>query len=187
GEPDTNYFPEVSSFANLQPRIAALFRDWVTDQNPDGAGIWLNTSLPSRVVVTWKRMRPYGEGGEVPLLHPSTFQVVLFADGRVQIGYDGVLTRDGIVGITPGGEATVARGALVTQVVFPVGGYTFPALVEPPYQVWYGVPLGATSLTVQADVTDNQGLTATATRTVPVAPDPPPTVALTDPPAGATL
>jgi hypothetical protein len=191
GQSDNTCCTDVTGILQNAPRIAPKFRDWFTQQDPDGAGIWVNTSLPDRVVITWKNMIPFGGGGEAivagapgkatspvsalvgppapqptlllagaaaastpdqPCDHPqsetacspappdapgapvalptvtlpsatpaaaatpapdaglpgelptSTFQVVLHADGRIQIGYDGAFLRDAIVGMTPGGD-----------------------------------------------------------------------------------
>ncbi len=66
------------------------------------------------MVVTWNRLPQFGEGGD------NTFQAILFADGRLQFGYNG-LTADGFgvgfssdtldiaVGSSPGGSPPVTR------------------------------------------------------------------------------
>src|SRR5262249_24502679 len=186
GAGDTNFFPDVTIFASGQPRVAALFRDWVTDQDPAGAGIYYNASLPDRVIVTWKQMRPFGEGGgggggEELLaaaapdgIHRATFQVVLFADGRVQIGYDGVLTRDGIVGISAGGETAVPQELdFSSSPAIAVDGLTAP------YQHFLGFPDRPFDLdhTLLAFDPDGQGGYGGIVQ-VPIAP---PTVAITSP------
>src|SRR5262249_32461684 len=139
GSPDGHGRPDVGTFANLQPRIAPLFRDWQIDFDTHKAAIYRHPALAGRggrMVVSWEvRRQPGGwsdgggsfvtpaapagaeqsakaqaagraprisgvtEGGDTPISH---FQVVLFADGRIQFGYDGVPERTGIVGLTPG-------------------------------------------------------------------------------------
>jgi protocatechuate 3,4-dioxygenase beta subunit len=278
GAPDTNYGNDLDTFAQLAPRIAPKFRDWVTDQDPDGAGVYVNTALPDRVVVTWKNMRRYGGGGpalstpgkplpahatalatptsvtpeastatppaasapatrpdlaavaagatfatapplfpEAPSALPeaasaapapaaaaahapdarlagpptSTFQVVLYADGRVQIGYDGAFVRDAVVGLTPGGAGGGGPDA---------GG--FPANLQPydfstspaiavdsntaPFEQFLGFPDSPFDLDHTFLVFDPDGLggyTGTVQAPVPA----PPTVAITSPVVGDLL
>jgi hypothetical protein len=73
--------------------------------NPD-SGVYVNDDLPGRFVVTWYRTTPDGGGGgEATLMaagagtagvtaldisHTITAQIVLYADGRIQYGYQGV-------------------------------------------------------------------------------------------------
>lgn len=70
----------------------------------------------------------------------------------------------------------------IAQIVFTVNGETLP-----PYYPYYVIPMGTTSLTVEATATDNLGHTASTTRTVNVVPDPPPTITLMSPAEGAGL
>ena len=56
-----------------------------------------------------------------------------------------------------------------------------------PFNSFYTVPFGITSLTVEARATDNLGRSTTATRTVSVVPDPLPTISITSPAAGTQL
>jgi hypothetical protein len=243
-------------------------------EEPEGAA---PESVPGVAV------QPAPEAGLIGEDPTSTFQLVLYADGRIQFGYDGAYLRDAIVGMTPGGdgggspeaagvpaneqaydfssEPAIAVDAntapyeafygfpdspfdldhtflafdpdgaagytgivqvptpeaptvevvspqvgdlliegqwinvladanddvLVAQVVFTIDGNVYEPIVEPPYEVGYELPLGATSVTIQVTATDNQGLTATTSVTLGVSPDPVPTVTLTAPPAGTTL
>ena len=77
------------------PRIAALFRDLNPPQSLQGVLVFAEAS---RVVVTWAAV-PDFEG-----TFSQTFQVRLYADGRVEIAYNGVATSAAVVGISPGGD-----------------------------------------------------------------------------------
>jgi hypothetical protein len=60
----------------------------VTDAGltPDpAAGFYVNTSVPGRAVFTWYKQFTYDSG---PIL--NTVQIILFADGKMQLGYQGV-------------------------------------------------------------------------------------------------
>jgi Bacterial Ig domain/PKD domain len=84
--------------------------------------------------------------------------------------------------------ATVMQGAMITisatatdngridAVMLTVNGVTVLSTTTPPYSTSVSVPLGLTSLTIQATATDNFGQTAMALRTVQVIPDPQTTV-----------
>ncbi len=83
-------------------------------------------------------------------------------------------------------QAQAADNVRVAQVVWTVNGVAQPPLVNPPYQRIITVPLDITSLSILATATDDAGQSTTASRTVTVLPDPPPTVVITAPPAGTT-
>jgi hypothetical protein len=63
--------------------------------------LYFNDQLPGRFVVTWNQVPEYALGGS------NTAQLALFADGRIQMGYNGVTSDDAVVGIAPadGGPA----------------------------------------------------------------------------------
>jgi hypothetical protein len=75
----------------------------------------------------------------------------------------------------------------VDQVRFALNGVESLPVTTPPYSQGQRVPIGITSLTLQATATDNFGQTATATRTFAVLENQPPTVTLTSPAEGAQL
>lgn len=76
----------------------------------------------------------------------------------------------------------------VESVVFTVNGETIGGGVESfGTGSCYFVPTGATSLVIVATATDDFGHTASATRTVSVVPDPPPTANIVSPLEGAQL
>ncbi len=77
------------------PRIAPLFRDLNPAQSGQGVFVLVEAS---RVVVTWAAVPDYGD------TYPQTFQVRLYADGRVEFAYSGVATDAALVGISPGGD-----------------------------------------------------------------------------------
>jgi hypothetical protein len=47
------------------------------------SGLYVNDLLPGRFVVTWFRQSTFYSG-------PNTVQIILFADGRIQFGYNGI-------------------------------------------------------------------------------------------------
>lgn len=97
---ESDYTETVGEFLNIQPRIAAFWDDIEPDSTLGDAasGLYINDQLPGRFVVTWLRQLEYNQ---VP--GPSTIQVILFSDGRIQLGYQGVSSLDAIVGLSPGG------------------------------------------------------------------------------------
>jgi uncharacterized protein (TIGR03437 family) len=78
------------------PRIAGLFRDLDPSRSAEGVRLLLETS---RVVVSWSRVPEYRDIGTGPL---QTFQIRLFPDGRIEFAYDGISSREAVVGISPG-------------------------------------------------------------------------------------
>ena len=60
-----------------------------------GAGVFVRQAA-DRLVVTWNRIPEFGS------LNSNTFQVVLFADGRIRFTYVEMSALDGLVGIAPG-------------------------------------------------------------------------------------
>lgn len=64
------------------------------DPNNPASGVYVNDALPGRFVITWYRQTTFSrEGGAGAPLDPSntiTMQMILFADGRLQLGYQGV-------------------------------------------------------------------------------------------------
>lgn len=78
-----------------QPLIATFWDDLDARGIP-GAGIYYNGSLPGRAVFTWLNLPEYGDGGS------TTVQLVLYSDGRFQMGYSGVTALDAVVGVSPG-------------------------------------------------------------------------------------
>lgn len=78
------------------PRISALFRDL----DPSNATGGVRTSIaPDAFVVTWDRVPEYRDFGKGPL---QSFQIRLFADGRIHIAWSDISTQEAVVGIAPG-------------------------------------------------------------------------------------
>lgn len=78
------------------PRIAALFMD-LDPSNSAQAVTFL--AERDRVVVSWNEVPQYKSfGGGLP----QTFQIRLFAGGRIEFAYNGVHTLSASVGIAPG-------------------------------------------------------------------------------------
>jgi Carboxypeptidase regulatory-like domain len=90
----------VSEFLSSPPRISAFWDDLIPDSTfgDTASGLYVNDQLPGRIVVTWLRELEFSQ---VP--GPNTIQVILFSDGRIQYGYQGIASLDAIVGLSPGG------------------------------------------------------------------------------------
>ncbi len=70
-------------------------------------GLYVNDQLPGRFVVTWFKQNGFFGGP------PNTVQIILFADGRIQFGYDGVAPQaEAQVGLFP------AQRSIDTEVDF---------------------------------------------------------------------
>jgi hypothetical protein len=83
--------------------------------------------FPDRFVATWYRVPHYYYGGS------NTIQAVLFRDGRIQVGYNGISsTQSGtLVGIAPG------NGAAGRQVNFNVDSPLTISGTQGVYE-WFG-------------------------------------------------
>lgn len=88
---DTSARISAASLASEMPRIAPLWAD--LDAN-DG-GIYYNR-LEGRHLITWDSVREVVYGGR------STFQTVLYDDGRIAFVYKKVKARSSLIGISPG-------------------------------------------------------------------------------------
>lgn len=96
----------VRRFARGAPRIAPLFEDFdpADRETPPDGGVF-NKLLPDRAVFTWKNVTRFREAGR-PFL-ANAFQVTLFANGAIEFGYGTINSREGVVGISPGGADSV--------------------------------------------------------------------------------
>ncbi len=94
GSGDSEYTETLPDFNRL-PRIAAFFDDLYGRST---GGLYVNSSIPGRFVVTHQTVQHYSFGGS------NTLQITIFADGRIQFAYRGItaLTTGSITGITPG-------------------------------------------------------------------------------------
>jgi hypothetical protein len=92
GGGDSTYTESVAGFSALK-RISIYFDDLI-----GGSGVWINSSLPDRFIVTYDRVQQYCCYGS------RTMQMQLFRDGRIVFAYQGVTPVDtgNIVGLTPG-------------------------------------------------------------------------------------
>jgi hypothetical protein len=78
--------------------VSVLWNDWDASEIPD-SGLFYNGGLPGRAIFTWLNIPPFPANVESPRV---TIQIILFADGRVQFGYNGVNVPFGVVGISAG-------------------------------------------------------------------------------------
>lgn len=77
------------------PRIAALWDDLNLSTVPEGGGLFLRRDA-DRLVITWNKVPQSGSTDS------NTFQVTLFADGAIELAYNGISTADALVGISRG-------------------------------------------------------------------------------------
>jgi hypothetical protein len=92
---DTSARISAASLASEMPRIAPLWADLDIGQ---GGDIYYNR-LEGRHLVTWDLAREVVHGGK------STFQAVLYDDGRIAFAYKKVKARSSLTGISPGNSA----------------------------------------------------------------------------------
>ena len=88
---DKAFVESLEGHFNL-PRISAFF----DDLNPTAGGTVSLKQLPDRVTVTWLDVPEYKATTK------NTFQVELFADGRIQLSYLDIASTDGLVGLSAG-------------------------------------------------------------------------------------
>ncbi len=86
-------------FANQPPMIAALWAPALRHPPGRGAddGLYVNTQLPDRVVLTWYHVMPVRV--ETIL---NTFQVALYSNGTIRIAYLDIQNPEGLVAISAG-------------------------------------------------------------------------------------
>ncbi|HYL76927.1 MAG TPA: hypothetical protein VEU96_22110 [Bryobacteraceae bacterium] len=85
-------------FTGGLPRIAPLFTDLDPTQAARNAGVYV-TSEPRRFIVSWVGVPLYSQFGNG---RHETFQLRLFADGRIEIAWSDVELTDAVAGIAPG-------------------------------------------------------------------------------------
>ena len=91
-EGDTTARPSAAALTSQLPRIAPLWADLDVGK---GGAIFIN-ELPDRTIVTWRAV------SQAVFTGKSTFQTVLYEDGRIAFVYKKVKARPAIVGISPG-------------------------------------------------------------------------------------
>jgi uncharacterized protein (TIGR03437 family) len=78
------------------PRISPMFADLDPSRRADSVRF---DSAAGRVTFSWISVPEYQSFGIGP---SNTFQVSLFPDGRIQFAWEGINSRDAVVGIAPG-------------------------------------------------------------------------------------
>jgi subtilisin family serine protease len=91
GSPDYTYLESASAHFSTK-RISGLFRDL----NPEAAGGISVKRLDNRIAITWENVPEYG--GDVG----NTFQIELFADGKIRLSWLNIDASFGLVGISQG-------------------------------------------------------------------------------------
>lgn len=79
------------------PRVSALF----TDLDPSGSGSVHANVFADRIVITWNAVPEYGAE---PASNSNTFQIVLRANGIIDIAYTDVDVRFAVVGVAEGDD-----------------------------------------------------------------------------------
>jgi len=90
---DTSPRPSASALTTDSARIAPLWAD--LDASEKGSIYYTRTN--DRHIITWNTVPQFGRSGT------STFQVVLYDDGRIGFIYEKVKARTVLVGLSPGG------------------------------------------------------------------------------------
>jgi len=109
---DRTYFGTVDRFFSGVPKISAIWQDF----DPEAGGSILLNLAADKAVITWN---------QVPLWRkttPNTFQIVLFADGRIQLNYGAMNVTTGITGLSNGFQKDgnyVAFSEIGTETRFP--------------------------------------------------------------------
>jgi len=85
------------------PRLAPLFSDLNPPAALDGVRVYMDSG---RAVVSWVSVPLYSNFGQGLL---QTFQVRLYADGRIEFAYSGINTANAVVAISPGQVQGVTR------------------------------------------------------------------------------
>lgn len=97
GEPDTETSGRtIGRVVAGPPRIAPLFRDLDPTSTVNGVRVF---SELTRVVVSWVNVPEFTESSTI---RPQTFQLRLYADGRIEFAYQSISTLEAVVGIAPG-------------------------------------------------------------------------------------
>ena len=96
---DTSARPSAAALATELPRIAPLW----ADLNVTSQGSVHFNRLDGRYVITWNSVAQSQFSGA------STFQVVLFDDGRIAFVYKKVKARSSLVGVSPGNRSQDAQ------------------------------------------------------------------------------
>jgi hypothetical protein len=89
---DTTGRISAAALASEMPRIAPLWADLDVTEN---GGIYVN-QLSDSLLITWNKAPQAQYSG------PSTFQLLLFNDGRIAFVYKKVKARNALVGLSPG-------------------------------------------------------------------------------------
>ena len=126
---DGDFTETVSEFLDDQPRLAVFWDDLIPDSTfgDTASGLYVNDQIPGRMVITWLRQLEFSQ---VP--GPCTIQVILFSDGRIQYGYQGIASLDAIVGVSPGG--LTAGNPLARAVDFSTAPFLTTAAGEALYE-----------------------------------------------------
>jgi hypothetical protein len=96
---DTVARPSATSLATELPRIAPLWADLIATNQ---GSIYFNR-LEGRYIITWNSI------AQSQFTGTSTFQVVLYDDGRIAFVYKKIKARSSLVGVSPGNRNQEAQ------------------------------------------------------------------------------
>jgi hypothetical protein len=102
---DNGASPSAAALATELPRIAPLWADLSVESQ---GGIYYNR-LDGRHVITWNGV------GQSQFTGKSTFQAVLYDDGRIAFVYKKIKARSSLVGISPGNQDQDAQPLDLSQ------------------------------------------------------------------------
>ena len=91
------------SFATASPLAYGNIVSAVLSADVSGPthNIHVNDQTPGRYIVTWNDVAEY------PGVGSNTVQAILYDDGRIQLGYQGVTSDDALVGVSPSNGASL--------------------------------------------------------------------------------
>jgi hypothetical protein len=105
GDADVPPHESIADFLKLSPRVAAFWHDLDPGRARSSGGVFVN-QLADRFVVTWNAVPEFTTGTPRDF---NTFQITLYADGRIAFTYDDLATKSALVGLSPGNTAQANR------------------------------------------------------------------------------
>ena len=115
---DSTYTESLGEL-NSQPQICTFFDDLFPPAGPTGAhGVYVK-QYTDRFVVTWNQVTHYNSRS-TPV--SNNIQAVLFRDGRIQIGYNGIasINTGTIVGVSPGSSSPTVTESDFSKATTPI-------------------------------------------------------------------
>jgi len=146
----------------------------------------LTYTIPLGLTTITIEAKAFDVGGNVATSAPVTLNVLPDPPPSISIfsPVEGAqLTAQRVIQVLAFANDNVA----VDHVEFKANGTALASDFTVPYEASYSIPVGTTSLLLEATAVDNLGRRTSATRTFSVGPQPPPSVSILSPKAGSLL